>query len=248
MIRKKRSASTVQRAPSWGSLAMNSQRDSTPVTSAAFPVLLRCEWHFSVRPPENLNYRKRRDAVTAFAEPVKRSLTAFLDGNVTAPVPTDDRPVTMSLNDGAMVPLRVWPDREPVAISVGVTYRIRPSVDADVETVGWSHALTVGETEQIRYDWHPQTTPDIKWPHAHVFDGEEHTPTGRILVEDVLLLALEYGAKPLPNRAWKDKLRASHAHFEQDGSWGTAPNISFADRLERWDEDGCVLDGGTQYL
>jgi hypothetical protein len=61
-------------------------------------------------------------------------------------------------------------------------------------TTGWAHSvLDRQQTAVIDFHWHPERTPDVQFPHLHLYPEVErrHFPTGRVLIEDVLRLVVE---------------------------------------------------------
>lgn len=141
-----------------------------------------------------------------------------------------------------MVPLGTQTDtRSTIGISVAIRYRISEDVEGfTITTAGWTHTLYLGDDEHLRYDYHPHDTPRITFPHVHIGGAKAHTPTGRILVEDLLILALEHGAKPR-SRDWKARLTKSRDTFRSDCTWGTlAGSGTDTHWLDRWDDDANV--------
>jgi len=179
--------------------------------------------------------------VAQFAEPLQRALTAFAHGSLSAEVPAVGGQTTIVFNDHTPTPLRVA-DGPPVAISISLKIRLDDREgEPYVKTVGWSHAVFVDGVDRLRYDWHPFVTPLIPFPHVHIEDAKAHVPTGRILVEDVLVAALEYGALPL-SKDWKDRLRTAKSAFEATAEWGISDSSTGEHWLARWDDDGQVVD------
>jgi hypothetical protein len=75
-----------------------------------------------------------------------------------------------------------------------------------VSTFGYSYALREPEgPEIIAYHWHPGRRSPIDFPHLHLGAGagigreelqKAHIPTGRVELEDVLLMAIrEFGVR-----------------------------------------------------
>jgi hypothetical protein len=76
----------------------------------------------------------------------------------------------------------------------------------------------------VDYHWHLQQTPGIQFPHLH--PGEplagKHYPTGRVLIEDVLLFALECGAEPLDPAKWERVRKRNLENFAKGATWGVS--------------------------
>jgi hypothetical protein len=100
-----------------------------------------------------------------------------------------------------------------------------------VETRAYSYALCgVEGAELLAYHWHPETEEEgrrVREPHLHVRDPraprwplrKAHLPTGRVALEDVVVLAIELGAKPL-RRDWRVVLVRTRAAFHRWRTWG----------------------------
>lgn len=66
-----------------------------------------------------------------------------------------------------------------------------------VSTTGWIYELYRDNEPVHHFHWHPVGDSQITEPHLHSEGGGGHILTGRILIEDVLALAVELGAEPL---------------------------------------------------
>lgn len=84
----------------------------------------------------------------------------------------------------------------------------------------------------------PATLLKIPFPHVHIDGGKPHVPTGRVLVEDVLVAAMEHGALPIASD-WKARLSSSVETFQASANWGKRPPMT-EDWLSRWDDEGNV--------
>ncbi len=73
------------------------------------------------------------------------------------------------------------------------------------------------------YHWHPDDTPNIPYPHLHAteYGCKRHHPTGRVLIEDLLTLAVECGAAPVDEAKWKRVVTRNRANFALGATWGT---------------------------
>jgi hypothetical protein len=67
-----------------------------------------------------------------------------------------------------------------------------------------------------------QITPDIPFPHLHVYPEtvRRHYPTGRVLIEDVLGLAVEMGAEPRDKEKWARVSKRNIENFKKGATWG----------------------------
>jgi hypothetical protein len=94
-----------------------------------------------------------------------------------------------------------------------------------VSTVGWIyHLLDSSKDALVGYHWHPVSESHATHPHMHNFaEGDKrHYPTGRVLVEQVLQLATEFGAKPRDPDEWLRVISENRSNFDLGASWGTS--------------------------
>jgi hypothetical protein len=89
-----------------------------------------------------------------------------------------------------------------------------------VHTLKYIYALYHGEELILSYHWHPDTSPDIDFPHLHhPASPKVHFPTKRIALEDVIRLAIrEFGVMPL-KKTWQRMLRETQGRFETYQTW-----------------------------
>lgn len=80
----------------------------------------------------------------------------------------------------------------------------------------------------VDYHWHPDDTPEKPFPHLHArqYACELHHPTGRVLIEDLLMLAVECGAIPLDQDKWSRIQRKNKANFSLGATWGGAKPLT----------------------
>lgn len=98
-----------------------------------------------------------------------------------------------------------------------------------VNTVGYWYSLeTSEERELLAYHWHPGATPELTFPHLHIGHAaqvayapitEAHLPTGHVVLEDVLRLAIaHFGVKP--QRAdWRQVLDETQGAYDDVRGW-----------------------------
>ena len=184
-----------------------------------------------------LSHHKRSEAMQQFAAPLKKSINCFVDGSLRVRVPEVGGISSINLNDATEPTSLRLRDGFSHSLGINITLSVR-MCDKDgepfVETLGYSHMLQVDGKERIRYDWHPQV--GVTFSHIHLVKGEEHIPTGRVLVEDLLIAALEFGAKP--NDGWKQCLTSSYEAFLKTASWGQPEKSRLETWLDRWDDEG----------
>jgi hypothetical protein len=174
--------------------------------------------------------RTPSEAVRAFTRPIQSALTCFADGRVAANSYDPDEEGVLQFNGAEDVRLN-GPGR--VCLSVVMRYRIVKLEDpSDVKkpwktsTTGWAHHLSMDERGELtpiaQFHRHPRDTPEKPYPHVHVpaDKNKRHIPTGRVLVEDVLKLAIEAGATPKDEAKWDRVLRSNVADFAMGATWG----------------------------
>lgn len=177
------------------------------------------------------------EAIDAFVQPIQRALTCFADGKVTTDSHDPGVSGRLVFNRGDDVELN-GPGR--VHLSVLMHYRLvhlnEPVVRGKpwkVSTEGWIYHLSDRDTRPIvEFHWHPEF--DILFPHLHISAERErhHYPTGRVLIEDVLNCAIEYGAEPRDSDKWQAVHGANVENFAKGATWGTH-TLSRENRLVR---------------
>jgi len=62
-------------------------------------------------------------------------------------------------------------------------------------------------------------------PHLHCSAvNKGHIPTGRVIIEDVLNLAVQHGAKPNSVTRWKELDKLNREKFARGATWGVGPS------------------------
>jgi hypothetical protein len=122
---------------------------------------------------------------------------------------------------------------KPLRMAVTQTYRIVPvGKEFKAQSTSYTYELLVEDGDNLdtilEFHWHPDTTPDLRWPHLHVnaasADGNllrAHLPTSRIAIEDFLkVLIRDFGVKSrLPYAQWKEILTRNKKAFSEGASW-----------------------------
>lgn len=96
-------------------------------------------------------------------------------------------------------------------------------------TTWYQYSLDDAERHEIvAYHWHPGGASDVRRPHLHLGAGagvqhegvaRAHLPTGRVSIEDFLLLAIcDLGVEPL-RQNWRDILEGARDVFEDWQTW-----------------------------
>jgi len=174
--------------------------------------------------------RTPAEAVKAFTAPIQKALTCFADGHVAANSYKPGEEGVLQFNDADDVQLN---GAGRVCLIVSMRYQIVRQVDPPeaskpwkTSTTGWAYHLGKVHRGKVlpiaQFHWHPERTPGIPYPHVHIpTDAEKrHIPTGRVLLEDVLKLAIEAGAIPRDQAKWDDVLQENVGNFAKGATWG----------------------------
>ncbi|MHB1583726.1 MAG: hypothetical protein ACYCU7_09495 [Acidimicrobiales bacterium] len=121
---------------------------------------------------------------------------------------------------------------ERLRITCAMEYQIASADKRDlwkVHTTNYIYRLLDrSENPIVDYHWHPDDTPDVPFPHLHLrkWGSRLHYPTGRVLVEDLLMLAVEHGAEPHDRAKWARILKRNRENFALGATWGV-PRVPF---------------------
>lgn len=165
-------------------------------------------------------------AVKAFVSPIQEALGLFASGRVTADTYKADIVGILTFNGGEVVKLR---GGGKVGLSVTMNYRIIADEDAErgpwkVTTVGYMYDLRLDDRSLYEYHWHPISASHEVRPHLHCAAVDKgHIPTGRVMIEDVLNLAVQCGAKPNNMGRWKALDKLNREKFGRGATWGVGP-------------------------
>lgn len=174
-------------------------------------------------PAKNAN-----QADSDFAYYFRESLSVVTKAHLTASREKDKRvllyepPVKLERKNG-----------DPLCMAVTQTYLISAANGGfKAKTTSYSYELLVkkdGNLETItEFHWHPDATPNLKWPHVHIKGntaegelGRKHFPTARLAIEDFLrFLIRDFDVKPrLPYAEWKEILTRNKREFATSASW-----------------------------
>lgn len=167
--------------------------------------------------------RTPAEAVRAFVSPLQEALGCFADGKVTADSFSVEKSGVLTLNKSAHVPLF---GGALVTLNVTLRYQIVQTDDElrgpwKVQTLDYWYDLRRAGHSVVEYHWHPLSGETR--PHLHctkIIKG--HIPTGRVMIEDVLNLAIELGAKPRDADRWAELDRINRERFARGATWGAA--------------------------
>jgi hypothetical protein len=165
-------------------------------------------------------------AVKAFVAPIQEALGLFASGKVTVDTYSPGVVGILTFNRDEVVKLRGG----KVGLSVSMQYRIIETDEPDrgpfkVSTVGYMYDLVLDGTAVYEYHWHPISDSHEVRPHLHCAAVDKcHRPTGRVMIEDVLNLAVHYGAKPNDTTRWRDLDKLNREKFARGATWGVGPS------------------------
>ncbi|WP_419402586.1 hypothetical protein [Mycobacteroides abscessus] len=165
-------------------------------------------------------------AVKAFVSPIQEALGLFASGRVTADTYKPDIVGILTFNSGEVVKLR---GDSKVGLSVTMNYRIVADEDSErgpwkVTTVGYMYDLRLSDKSLYEYHWHPISVSHEVRPHLHCAAVDKgHIPTGRVMIEDVLNLAVQCGAKPNNLARWTALDKLNREKFSRGATWGVGP-------------------------
>lgn len=143
-----------------------------------------------------------------------------------------EAPHAVTLRSGQPVALR-----GDVGLHLRVTQHYRIIEDPELgergpfkcsTTAYWYSLENEQESEILAYQWHPDGSSAITWPHLHIGEAghvgwphlrEAHLPTGRVALEEVLRLAIhEFAVEPLRND-WEEVLARTKGAYEAWRTW-----------------------------
>jgi hypothetical protein len=164
-------------------------------------------------------------AVRAFTRPLQEALVCFADGKVTTDCYDPGENGVLTFNRAEPTQL-AGPAK--IHVSIQLSYRIVPIPDSGrgpwkVTTTGWIYnVLDAKEARIVAYHWHPISDSHAKYPHVHITEvgDKKHFPTGRVLVEDVLTLAIDLGAEPRNESKWAKVSESNRTNFALSATWG----------------------------
>jgi len=122
---------------------------------------------------------------------------------------------------------------DPLYMAVTQTYLISPANGGfKTKTTSYSYELLVKKDNSLQtiaeFHWHPDATPNLKWPYAHIKGntaegelGRKHFPTARLAIEDFIrFLIRDFDVKSrLAHADWKEILTRNKREFVTSASW-----------------------------
>jgi len=178
--------------------------------------------------------RTPADAFKAFREPIQRAVACFAHTRVSGNVLAPGRRGVLTLNSGE--PLTIKSRATTIEITCSISYEIRKTNLSGlgpwkVSTLGYIHTVLLNGDLAVEFHWHPEDGSNVWYPHVHPRlagpgrdRGGMHIPSGRVLVEDVLIFAQERGAIPLKDD-WEGIVGDIKSRVAVSASWGAPTSM-----------------------
>ena len=178
--------------------------------------------------------RTPAEAFRGFRQLVQEAIACFAHTRVTGTSQAPNEPGILTVNGGK--PLRLQSTGPQVDITCSISYEIRPANDPDdgqwrVSTLSYIHTVTLDERLAVEFHWHPDDGSNVWYPHIHPRlagagrdRGGMHIPSGRVLVEDVLIFANERGAVPM-KEDWEGIVSRIKRRIADEATWGAPSSL-----------------------
>ncbi len=164
----------------------------------------------------------------AYRKPIQNVLSCFATGRLSVSNYDASQPGILTFNGGKPTRLK---GPAHLSFTCAQNYIIIPSGHPDrkwkVHTTKYIYRLIAADsTGIVDYHWHPDNTVDKAFPHLHAsqYECKLHHPTGRVLIEDLLVLAVECGAIASDDDKWQRILKKNLKDFAKGATWGI-PNL-----------------------
>ena len=176
------------------------------------------------------------EAFRGFRELVQEAIACFAHTRVTGTSKAPNEPGILTVNGGK--PLRLQSTEPLIDITCSIKYGIHQASDPDgaqwkVTTLSYIHTVTLDEKSAVEFHWHPDDGSNIWYPHIHPRlagsgkdQGGMHIPSGRVLIEDVLIFAHERGAVPFKQN-WEAVVSRIKQRIAAEATWGTPSSLIY---------------------
>lgn len=172
-------------------------------------------------------------AFREFRESVQEAIACFAHTGVTGTTQQPGEIGILTVNRGKPLSLDATDRQIEIACSIKYTIRRASSGQSGswrVSTVSYVHSVSLDGKSAVDFHWHPDDGSNVWYPHIHPYflgsgrdQGGMHIPSGRVLVEDVLIFAHERGAIPLKDE-WEGIVSRIKKRVAQEATWG-APSL-----------------------
>ena len=180
--------------------------------------------------------RTPAEAFRGFRELVQEAIACFAHTRVTGTSQAPNESGILTVNGGK--PLRLQSTGPRVDITCSISYEILQVSDADgglwrVSALSYIHTVRLDEELAVEFHWHPDDGSNVWYPHIHprlAGGGRDwggmHIPSGRVLIEDVLIFAHERGAVPL-NENWEAVVSRIKQRIAEEATWGAPSSLIY---------------------
>ena len=173
--------------------------------------------------------RTPSEAFREFRELIQEAISCFAHTRVAGTSQEPDGSSILTIHRGKRLTLEATQPK--VGITGSISYKIHRAVNTvhrqwRVPTLGYIHTVTLDEKLFVEFHWHPDDGSNVWCPHIHprfagsVRDrGGIHIPSGRILIEDVLIFVHERGTTPLKDD-WEAVVSRIKQRVAGESTWG----------------------------
>lgn len=178
--------------------------------------------------------RTPAEAFKGFRELIQEAIACFAHTGVTGTSREPNKPGILTVNRSQPLPLKSTGPQ--VDITCSISYEIRQASDPvdglwRVSTLSYIHTVTLDEELAVEFHWHPDDGSNVWYPHIHPRlagsgrdRGGMHIPSGRVLIEDVLIFAHERGAMPLKDD-WEGIVSRIKQRIAHEATWGAPSSL-----------------------
>ena len=178
--------------------------------------------------------RTPADAFREFRGLIQEAIACFAHTRVTGSSQKPNEPGILTINNGQ--PLSLQSDGQQIDITCSISYKIHEAgtqglTQWRVSTLGYIHTVTLNGALAVEFHWHPDDGSNVWYPHIHsrlAGPGRErggiHIPSGRVLIEDVLIFAHERGAVALKDD-WEAVVSRIKKRVAAESTWGARSSL-----------------------
>ncbi len=171
---------------------------------------------------------------------VQEAVSCFADAHVAGTRWDENGRGILTANGGNPVYLKSSEQRVSVAFSISYALN-RSNGRWRVSTEQYIHKVLLNDELDIEFHWHPDEQTRVWFPHIHPRfmgsgqdHGKVHIPSGRVLIEDVLVYAYERGAQPR-NKKWQSVLVKNKKDLASELTWGAPSALIYRPEDEESD-------------
>ena len=181
-------------------------------------------------------HRTPSEAFREFRERVQEAIACFAHTRVTGTSLEPNQHGILTVNRGEPLALKTTGPTIDITCSIG--YAIQMAGDEvpgnwKVSAVSYVHTVMLDGELAVEFHWHPDDGSNIWYPHIHPRlagpgrdQGGIHIPSGRVLIEDVLIFAHERGAVPLRDD-WEQVVSRIKGQVAAESTWGARSTLIY---------------------